>query len=276
MSDPDRIIASNYYYFFSERINFFLTIRNFILEEIEEKVSAFEIINKKLYLNKLMEINPESEEIEKLKNEISEKQPVKVEEESENVGIELSLDEITLLQKLLKPFDKNAIIEYLNNNVIINLFTELDIYLFNISKHVLIKYPNNFGKSTVEIKDLLEMNFNKDLILEKKIELKLHDELFDLRKGLNYISKTLKIPFIINDKLMDELIKFKIYRDVLVHSSGIINYTASRKGGDKLKVGDKMVISDSLIKKAVSTLFDVVKTIDKTFINLFPEREIEN
>ena len=167
--------------------------------------------------------------------------------------------------------NKEVIEHFLNRIIFINLFSEFEIYLFNISKYCLEKHPSLLGNSSIEIGELLQDNFEKELILEKIIEQKLHAELFDLKKGLIFISKTLGLKFNIDTDLNENLTLIKIFRDLIVHSGGIVNTIAVKKSKNNLKLGDNLKITKNLVNSTINLLEDIVETIDKNLINNYPE-----
>lgn len=246
--------------------------QRYLLEGVEKRFIMLERMNKEMQLFNLENDNAPDESIKKIKKEIKLlKKEEEISTDNEKYQITLTEKQFDTMRLFLSFYDSEKIKRFTNQMFFINLFTELEMYLFNISKYVLFKYPELIGDSVVEIKVLLETNFNKTSILEKKIELKLHDELFDLKKGLKFISERLKINFSINSNLIQDLIKYKVFRDVFVHGQGIINHTAKRKIKKELEIGDIVIINDDTLLSARTAITKIVEIIDRKFVEKFPE-----
>jgi len=174
-----------------------------------------------------------------------------------------------------KPADIKAIIQNASNKEIyFTLFTyivaqfegflvdTISLVLTYDQRKLRVNIQGNDNNKKVDISELLECN-----TYESVIELVIERQLGSLfyagpKKQVEYLEKVLTIKA--DEKIWDKWFEYKATRDIIVHSSGLINKIYIEKVGANArgKVGKQIVVDKNYFEDSLATIKSLVGQIE--------------
>lgn len=170
---------------------------------------------------------------------------------------------------------KEFILFNIKKLILLDIFSSIELYLYQSFRYILKKYPNILRKKVIELGKLLELSSKEDqrIIIDRIIEKELHNLFYkDYKKIFDFAQKKLSLNFNVEKNLIIKMDEYKLIRNLFVHGNGTINrlYLSKTQNCD-LKYGEKIEITLDLLDEIFNVAIVVLNKFDAIMVKKFPE-----
>jgi len=201
----------------------------------------------------------------------------------ENESIDSDPEKIELTEMLfdiVKNISEDFIRYEILKNRFLSTYAAFETYLFRSYKSLIIKFPNILSEKTIKVSELFDEEIKADtaLIVERVVEKELQQLFYKDFKGIfDYAKKKFSIDYGISKNLMERLNRTRSFRNLFLHSSGIVNHIFMSKIGDyDGKIGETIEISENLVDELIEPLIECSSKIDRILIKKLPDLKRED
>lgn len=166
------------------------------------------------------------------------------------------------------------LVEFQNQHHILFLYSQMERYLFQCFKYILInRSPEIIKEKTISISTILKKNKNFNLIIEEKVESIIVNVFYkDFKEILKFAKEKLGIVHEYTDDDIKTFNDFKALRNIFAHGDGTATSVYLEKvNTDELNLGDILIITEEMVRNFETKINQLLIKFDKVFLNSYPE-----